>query len=98
MLDADGLVVALFSGAEKADELSFGVVTVASVVLSSAVLASVGLASAVLVVTSGAVLLVLVLMSRDVLLVPASLTVVDATTEAAEEESVPAESMGNCSV
>lgn len=87
---ADGSVVALLSRAEKAEELSSGVVTVDIVVLSSAALASVGLASAVLVV-----------MSRAVLSMLASLVVVEAmveaTTEAAVEEAVPSESMGNCS-
>ena len=97
---ADGLVVALLSRAENAEELSPGVVTVASVVLSSAVVASVGLASAVVVVMSRAVLSMLASLVVVEAIVEAMVEAVpvEATTEAAVEEAVPSESMGNCSV
>lgn len=95
------LALALFSGAEKAEELASasGVLTVASVVLASAVLAS-----AALVVTSGAALsvaasTVLVVVSGAVLsVVVVSLVVVEVRTDVSAEEAVPAESMGNWSV
>lgn len=111
-LDAPGVVdegeleaLALFSGAEKADELvsASGVLVVASVVLDFSVLSSVELASAVLVVISGAALSVLAsavlvavvvsVTAPSVLVV--SLMVEEATKDVSAEEAVPAESMGN---
>lgn len=112
-LDAPGVVdegeleaLALFSGAEKAEELTSasGVLAVASVVLDSSVLSSVGMASVVLAVISGAALSVLVSAVLVVVsgAVPSvlvvSLMVEEATTDVSAEEAVPAESMGNWSV
>lgn len=104
--DGEVVALALFSGAEKAEELvsASGVLIVASVVLDSFVLSLVGLASAVLVVISGAALSVLasavlvVVCGAVPSVLVVSLMVEEATTDVSAEEAVPAESMGNWSV